>query len=173
MKNSKMQKPLNLEEIVSHYGNIAKNISNTQSVQPELILAIIKQESSGVAFTHRYEPAYDYLYMPLRYSQELHITMTSEVEAQKTSWGLMQIMGGVARELGFEDYMPALCIPATNINFGARKLSQLLNKYASLTASIASYNAGSPRKTPQGSYVNQEYVDHVVSYMRQIKLILK
>lgn len=153
------------------YQPLVKNISYSTNVMidPILMLSIVYQESRAKPYITRYEPKYGYLYMPLHYANKLFTTMETEVEHQKTSWGLCQIMGGVARELGFDDYMPALCIPATNLYFGGKLLSRLQEKYESIDDVISSYNAGSPRKNDQGLYLNQEYVDSVKGYMTYLR----
>lgn len=149
---------------------IANNVGDNQNVPPVLILSIIYQESRGAVWATRYEPDYNYLYMPMVYKDKLGISLATETNHQKTSWGLMQIMLATAREEGFDDYAPALCVPATNIHFGAKVLSRLLNKYAGINPAIAAYNAGTPQMRQDGSglYKNQLYVDSVQKWMIEI-----
>lgn len=160
---------LNTKDALRDYVVLVKNICSTESVNPLLILAIIYQESRGRPWVTRYEKDYAYLYLPLHYKDLLMISMETEVVHQKTSWGLMQIMGGLAREKGFDDYHPALCIPATNIAYGTRILSHLLNLHPFLDDTIASYNAGSPRKREDGTYTNQVYVNNVKAWIKDIQ----
>jgi hypothetical protein len=62
--------------------------------------------------------------------------------AQQASFGLMQLMGGLARELGFKGaYLTALCDPDLNLQIGCKHLSALL-KWADgdVTKALGAYN---------------------------------
>ena len=90
-----------------------------------------------------------------------------EYHGQRTSWGLMQIMGAVARERGFKErYFSQICEASIGIDLGCRHLVWLRDKkgYRDLSDMVAAYNAGSPRmilKDGQEQYVNQYYVDKI------------
>lgn len=141
----------------------------------DLLGAIIQTESGGNPYASRYEPNYRYLFYPDAFARNLVITRLTEEIHQKTSWGYMQIMGGVARELGFKDHLPRLSEPSINLKFGAKKLRDLLNKYDSERLVIASYNAGSPvyKKDSGDTLINERYVDKVYSYLRDIRKLKK
>jgi len=128
----------------------------------ELIYAIIDVESGWNPFAVRYEPHWRYI-VPVSNTMlaKMGITKDTEEQLQKFSWGLMQIMGSVARELNYTEILTKLVIPAENINVGIRKVMALAKKYKNIEDIIASYNAGSPRKI-SGKYVNQDYVDKVL-----------
>lgn len=160
---------MTLREKVEPYILLAKNIGFKRGVPAELILAVILQESGGRVNVTRYEEHYKYTFMPFHYAEMLKYSMATELIHQKTSWGLMQLMLAVARELGFDDHAPALCVPATNIDFGASLLSRLLDKYASVDATLAAYNAGSAKKNEFGKFVNQSYVDSAMGYFAEIR----
>ena len=91
---------------------------------------------------------------------------------QKTAWGLMQVMGATARELGFEDWLSELVFPETNIRLGieflGRKMSQYLDRDG-IEGVVAAYNSGAPRRRPDGKFVNQGYVDRVMEAMERYK----
>ena len=70
-------------------------------VEPALIMAIVSVESGGDPCATRYEPHYHYLFKPETFAKLNRITENTEIIQQKTSWGLMQVMGGVARERKF------------------------------------------------------------------------
>lgn len=60
--------------------------------------------------------------------------------------------------------------PALGIWYGVKVLASLLKKYRGDVASaIASYNAGSPRRTAQGRFINQPYVDAVTGFWNRYK----
>lgn len=118
-----------------------------------LVMAVVDVESSGNPWAYRYEPAYQWLV-----GQGLTPT---EQMAQRTSWGLMQVMGAVAREYGFKGWLTELCQPDVGLEYGCRHLKRYADRYRNWLDAIAAYNAGSPRKAGD-VYVNQSYVDKVM-----------
>ncbi len=69
----------------------------------------------------RYEPAFR-----ARYVAPLNLPPTEEI-ARSTSWGLMQVMGQVAREHGFPGkFFSELCEPENGLEFGSRVLAAKL-----------------------------------------------
>lgn len=152
------------------YVILTKNIAIKTGINPILLLAIIYQESGGRPWVTRFEPNYKYLFQPQEYAAKLNYSLESEICLQRTSFGLCQIMGSVAREVGgHESYLPELFLPTINLTISAKYLMRLAVKYGSTANTIASYNAGSPRKAQDGSlYVNQDYVDSVISHMGEI-----
>lgn len=104
----------------------------------------------------------------------------AEVSINDASYGLMQILNRTAQGEGFTGSPDALYDPGTNIKYGASFLKKLLVRYPDLSAAVASYNMGSPRKAanttatiikiygkpgPDWTYANQPYVDRVLSYI--------
>jgi hypothetical protein len=134
-----------------------------------LVLAIATVESAQNTWPCRFEPGWKYFFEVEKWAKLLGQTFETEKMQQATSWGAMQIMGTVARELGFKGYIPMLCLPDVGIRYGCLKLRNLLDKYSDLTDAIASYNAGSPRKNADGTYVNQIYVDKVLAEIKKIR----
>jgi soluble lytic murein transglycosylase-like protein len=53
--------------------------------------------------------------------------------------------------------------PETNITLGCRHLRSFMERHKNVVDAVASYNAGSPRKGPDGKLVNQSYVDSVMA----------
>jgi soluble lytic murein transglycosylase-like protein len=87
---------------------------------------------------------------------------------QKMSWGLMQIMGFKARELGYEGYLPMLCLPHVGLEWGCRALEGFLKRErGDYFRAVASYNAGSVRYI-DGKLVNEEYVLKVAKYAQEL-----
>lgn len=118
-------------------------------LSPQLLAAVIHQESSGNPFAVRYEPAFlkKYLadktrktiggYVPTRCSWE------TEVYCRAMSYGAMQIMGQVARERGFRgEFLTELLDPATNLKYGSEFLQTLLHKYDSTEQALLRWNGG-------------------------------
>lgn len=150
---------------------IAEKLALQFDLDPLLVQAIVRVESAGNPYAVRFERDWKYLYNPEVYAKALGITGGTEVILQMMSFGPMQIMGSVARELGFVEPLIKLCEPHNGIYYGCRKLKQFSLKYpTALESVVASYNAGSPRRTTHGTFVNQSYVDKVFKEYNALKL---
>lgn len=131
-------------------------------LKPALVWAIVQVESSGDPKAVRYEPAFYECYVKgSSYSQEEHRLLAS-------SLGPMQIMGLVAREHGFCGPLEQLFIPEVSLLYGCLHLARFWERYGNLEDVVASYNAGSPRKGPDGKYVNWAYVARVMEEFNRI-----
>lgn len=132
-------------------------------LDPDFVEGFCRQESSCDPWAARYEPAfYDRYIKPLKVGE-------TEGRLRATSFGLMQVMGQVARELGFKDkWLTALCDPAIALDYGCRHLKNKLLKYG-LKGGIAAYNSGSPRVRKDGKYENQSYVDGILKHVAMIQ----
>ena len=137
-------------------------------LDPKLIAAIIQVESAGNTYAIRYEKKWSYYFKVPEYAQKIRSSEDTEGTGQATSWGLMQVMGTVAREHGFEGWFPELCDPNKGIFYGCAHLDSKLSKYRKMDDAIAAYNAGSPIKKVDETYVNQYYVDKVMDYYSQL-----
>lgn len=131
-------------------------------IDANLIASFVMTESSGNPKAYRYEPLfYERYIVPLNLPED-------EGKGRAASYGLMQIMGEVARELGFQGKFEELYEPETGLNYGVKHLHSFMKRYSttdnSLDYAIAAYNAGSPRKKADGTFVNQQYVDTVHKY---------
>ncbi len=129
-----------------------------------IIMGIIETESSFNPYAARYEPHYRWLVTPEKFFRNYTTNPETEVILQKTSIGLMQLMGANYRALGYTRPLTAVFEDVdTQIRYGIKFFLNLYEKYESIPAAVAAYNAGSPRKTQTGRYVNQAYVDKVLS----------
>lgn len=146
---------------------LVKKYALDNALKPSLVAGICMQESGFEPWRVRYEPAWNYFSFCMHYAQLLGITTETEMMLQKTSWGICQTMGSVARELGFDSYLTKLCDPAYSLYYGCKKIYSLVNKYDDLNDAIASYNAGSPIKDSTGRYKNESYVQSVNLYRSQ------
>lgn len=152
-----------------HIHALVSRAADRYKLPAALIRAIIRVESAGNPLAVRAEPAF-----LNRYIRPSVTTYGASQETERwlraCSFGLMQVMGQVARELGCtEPYLTALCDPETGIDYGCRLLAKLRDRYVATRgwdAVIAAYNAGSPR-IEDDRYVNQGYVDKVLKYWRQ------
>src|SRR5207244_13546354 len=89
---------------------LARDAAAAQSLDPALVCAVVEQESGWNPWAMRYEPAFFSKYVaPLYTNNKIAAT---EAYSRGFSWGLMQVMGQVARETGFDAlFLSALCAP--------------------------------------------------------------
>lgn len=134
-------------------------------IDPDLIESFCMVESSGNPKATRYEANFFE-----RYIKPMKLIDQVDAANRATSWGLMQLMGQVAREKGFKGDFKELLDPGVSLFWSLKHLKRFITKYApNLDDAIAAYNAGSPRKKENGEYVNQVYVDRIHKFLNQIK----
>lgn len=153
----------------------------TFRLDPDLVAAQVHVESSGDAFAWNPEPAYRYLWNVTTHAPFRRLTH-AELEAkqaphdfpalggdpdqewwaQQASWGLMQIMGAVAREHEFRGvYLTELTDPVVNLTIGCSHLAGLIDWAAGDVAkALAAYNAG---KGGYKSAAGQAYAARVLA----------
>jgi soluble lytic murein transglycosylase-like protein len=139
------------------------------ALDPNLISAIIMQETGGNPWLTRFEPAWQYWEKPTDFAALNRISQATEKALQAMSWGPMQIMGSVAREQGFNQELTRLSALEFSMTYSCKKLASLILKYKNEDDAIAAWNAGSPRKRADGTYSNQSYVDGVQSFLKQLR----
>lgn len=157
-----------------------REIAEKYSLPSGLVEAVIEVESGWSSHAIRYEPHYRWLWdaelnKPFKVPSNTETTpqnfpfyplissRETEFIGQKISWGPMQVMGAVARELGFRREFPALCGPL-GIGYGCKHLANLKRRYFSdhgWGGVVSAYNAGSVRLNDDGHYVNAPYVARV------------
>ena len=141
-------------------------------IPQDILRAVVLVESGGDTWAMRYEPHYRWLWdvrrnKPVRTTMDLFpaprgVSRDSEIMGQKTSWGLMQVMGAVARERGFEGrFLSELCDPDVGMRFGCLHLLGFHRRWGTWELALVSYNAGSPRKGDDGKWVNQVYIERL------------
>jgi Transglycosylase SLT domain len=122
---------------------LACTIAQRHVLDPALVCAIIEQESAWDAHAIRYEPAFR-----TRYVAPLGLPPTEEI-ARSISWGLMQVMGQVAREHSFgSKFLAALCDPAAGIEVGCAVLASKLAGSRTAGVSPANLNLPLPLQLP-------------------------
>lgn len=164
--------------------------AEAEKVPADLLGAIVQTESSGNQFALRAETKhawildsqtgkksqvvlkshYIYLYKPDECAKQAGVTVDTEVWSQVASWGLCQLMGAVARELGLKGPIVQLLQADVNLKYAAMLLKRLAGRYDKADDILAAYNGGSAVKKIDGKYRNQEYVDKVNLYLSAIKL---
>lgn len=139
------------------------------SIPSKWIQAIIHQESRSNPYALRYEADYRWILTPEFYAKSLGISVDTEIQCQKMSWGLGQIMGALARELGHLGPMGELFLPELNIGYIAKRLWQIQQRSSSIDEMFAIYNGGFGARTlVDGKFKNQIYVDSVRHYLQNI-----
>lgn len=109
------------------------------TLDPATVAAVCEQESGWVPWAMRYEPAFYE-----RYIVPLHLVDPTEAQARAFSYGLMQVMGQVAREQGFTGrFLTQLCDPDIGVEVGCRKLQKCFALYPSNPeVALLHYNGG-------------------------------
>lgn len=128
----------------------------------QLVAAICYHESGCNPYAVRYEPNYRWLYKTNVFARKLGVTELTERKGQKHSYGLMQVMGSVAREAGFHSYFPELFNFDKNLYYGCKHLAGYKSRWLTESDYISAYNQGSPRLGPDGKYWNQSYVSRIL-----------
>jgi soluble lytic murein transglycosylase-like protein len=138
--------------------SLARGIAAQNGLDDALICAIIEQESAWNPEATRYEPAFYQRYIvPLIASEQLS---EGEATGRATSWGLMQVMGQVAREHGFPNPFQQLLDPATGIKWGCIVFqSKLKSANGDRYGALMKWNGGGNKL-----YAGQ-VIDRVVHYI--------
>ena len=121
---------------------IARKYAAAQSLDPALVCAIIEQESGWNTWAIRYEPAFFAKYVASLYTNNK--VSASEAYARGFSWGLMQVMGQVARETGFDSpFLSALCDPEQGLAIGCKVLRKKFDAMdGDITRALLAWNGG-------------------------------
>jgi len=134
-----------------------------------LVAAVITQESGGKVDAHEFSHGYPYLYKPAVFAEKHSIPLETEIEGQRTSYGLMQMKCSTARYLGFTGVCQKLFNAALNLKYGVKYLAYLKRRYGSDLYMISSYNQGHPYTFPNGQVRNYRYVNSVLNMQRRYK----
>ena len=147
------------------YHEIIRVKADEYDIPTDVVYGVCMAESRLNRYAVRYEPKYRYLCCPEQVKPS-DCSLETEISLQKTSWGIMQVMGGLARSLGFRGWLTELvCSPLTQIDLGCQYLSGQIKRYGD-NDGIAAYNTGKPRYS-DGVYVNQAYFDRVLKYAKR------
>jgi soluble lytic murein transglycosylase-like protein len=147
-------------------------------LDPDLLQAVVEQESSYRFYAYRYEPAFFRRY--LANHPDYKDRIPEEVSA---SYGFCQVMFSTAREYGYTGEPWGLFSPTVNLDIGARVLAKLLKwarthyqglaskaEQTILRSALAAYNGGkggnAPDDTPDR---NREYAHQVITRFERIR----
>lgn len=135
---------------------LAQVAAASHGLDPALVKSICHHESQNwKQWACRYEPGFYG-----RYIKDMQLSVT-EKTMRATSFGLMQVMGQVAREFGFAgDFLSELFDPVHNLEYGCRKLVQCMDRAnADVKQALLFYNGGG----------NPRYPDLVLQHMDKYK----
>lgn len=115
---------------------LARKWAPKYGLDPYLVCALCEQESGWEPGAVRFEPAF-----LRRYIAPMNLDMFESFN-RSTSWGLAQIMGQTAIELGFRGDLTLLRDPDTGLDYGCRKLQRCFMEHVTAEPSLQAYNGG-------------------------------
>jgi|SRR5271163_2914955 soluble lytic murein transglycosylase-like protein len=117
---------------------LARTVASDHELDQALVCAVAEQESAWDSDAMRYEPEFR-----ARYVAPLRLPPTEEI-ARSISWGLLQVMGQVAREHGFQGkFLSALCDPSAGLQIGCAVLAaKLAAADGNVPRGLALWNGG-------------------------------
>jgi len=156
---------------------LIRRVAVSHAMEPALVAAVVQVESMGNTYACAYEPDFTYTYQIPRLAKVCHATIETMLMMQKTSWGLMQVMGAVAYEHKLEDeftwhrrWPTALTNPAIGLKYGCLHLKLKYEKYGpDPKMTYAAYNAGSPRYDQKGNLINLISVNRFLKAYQELK----
>lgn len=123
----------------------ARVAAQAHGLDPALVCALCHHESANwKPFAFRFEQGfYD------KYVKDMKLS-PSEKMSRATSFGLMQVMGQVAREFGFAgDYLTELVDPVIGLEYGCKKLARCMDRAnADVRQALLLYNGGGDKSYP-------------------------
>lgn len=147
----------------TNFSALIEESAHAHGLDHRLVTAVVLVESGGNQFAWNPEPVYRYFW-DVKHGRPFRAVTPDELRserppadfptlagdpdqewwAQQASWGLMQVMGAVARELGFQGpYLTQLCSAQTNLGYGCRKLNADLKwSGGDLEKALMAYNGG-------------------------------
>jgi len=133
-------------------------------LDPRIVEAVVMVESAGKTHAYRYEPGFWARYLAAK-PEWMHLNP----ERVSASYGLMQVMYPVAREMGFLFADPELLfVPSTGLEFGCRKLASLMQwAEGDVVRALAAYNGGKG-KNFKPPYRNASYAERVLVALSQV-----
>ena len=153
------------------FNELIKLYADKYKIDPVFLTALIKVESGFNPLAIRYEINYRWIYKLEEMTKLVGCSKETMLVMQRTSFGLCQLMGANAYELGLKIYATALLSPELNLKYACMYLNKII-RAQSLQDTVdiyAAYNAGSVRKTKNGEYYNQIYVNKFIQVFEELK----
>lgn len=169
------------------YRREIERASAASGIDADVVEAMVLQESGGRTHAWNPEPKYRWFW-DVRHNRPFRTVSDAEVASkwpptdfsaltaerdqewwgQQASWGLLQVMGAVAREVGFGGlYLPELCgDPALGLSLGCKHYAAMLRlSDGDPWKAVGMYNAG-PRGWGSGPAV--VHIRKVKGFYKQI-----
>ena len=131
---------------------LAKAKATDHGLDPALFCALVETESDWYTYASRYEEGFQKYYIdPIKSVRRYGSTSyKTERKDRATSFGLCQVMGQVARELGCEARsLGELTRPEIGLEFGAKRLKKAMDrKGGDVREALLNYNGGSEKSYP-------------------------
>lgn len=172
---------------VADFRLVIETTAKRHGIDPRVICGQVQVESGGNPYAVRFEPQFRWFWdlrsaKPFRRLDESELRTRrapadfygldgnheQEWALQSCSMGLGQIMGAVARELGFKGaFLSELFAPDINVEFHCRKLAADLKwSGGNVRSALAAYNGGRSGNQPGAALRNEPYVVKVEKAMR-------
>jgi hypothetical protein len=154
-----------MADLIARYGRAIGYLDECTCVDPCTVLALIWIESRGDPHAYRYEPRFYQRYLKNK-KPWVDNPYYNESEHISSSYGPLQIMYPTAYELGYRG-TPEGLTRGTGIQWGMKYFCKQMKRYDNRKLdAVAAYNAGGARRSTNGSYQNQGYVDKYESAYR-------
>lgn len=162
------------EDTTMDLNSIIAKYAAEYGLPEELVKAVIQIESSGNTWAARYEPGYYSRYIAGKgRAVPSGVSRDTEEHSQATSYGLMQVMGGTARDEGFKGkFLTELCDPNVGVQLGCKHLNTHAKKFTKAAGHgwdsvLAAYNGGQGAVKAPGTFTDatSNYVNKVKAAM--------
>lgn len=149
--------------MTSTYRREISEAAAAHGLDPRVVEAVVAVESSGRTHAYRFEPQFFDKYLSGK--PEWRSAVPERVSA---SYGLMQVMFVVAKELGFTGEPELLFVPRIGLDWGCRKLATLMAwAEGDVVRALAAYNGGRGGNTTP-PLRNQAYADRVLRALADV-----
>lgn len=163
---------------MTRYRHEIESAATAHGLDPDLLQAVVEQESSYRFYGYRYEPAFF-----TRYLKDRPEYARWAPEECSASYGLCQVMFSTAREHGYTGDPWGLFSPTVNLDIGAKVLAGLLvwarRNYKGLASkaemtifrsALAAYNGGKSGNAPDDvPDRNRLYAEQVLDRYERIR----
>jgi soluble lytic murein transglycosylase-like protein len=134
-------------------------------LDPTLVEAVVRKESSGLTHAYRYEPDFYRRYLASNPAYD-----GANPRRVAASYGLMQIMYPTARERGFTEAPEFLFVPVIGLDWGCNYLASLLRRFkGQLNLALAAYNGGPGNARAPLRPDLERYVASVIKHQSDVR----
>lgn len=138
---------------------MARKAADAEGLDAAVVCAVVEQESGWNTWAMRYEPQFFAKYVASLYTNNK--VGATEAYARGFSWGLMQVMGQTAREMGVNSlHLSTLCDPVVGLAVGCKVLRKKLEAAGgNMHKALLAWNGGG----------NPEYAEEVVARVERYR----